>query len=56
MLTAHAEIYYMLFEHFKSTLPEDIPIAVAFDFEAAFPSVVHNWIWLVLQHRKMPPD
>ena len=25
-------------------------------FEAAFPSVIHEWIWLLLHHRKMPPD
>ncbi len=36
--------------------PNNIPIAGAFDFEAAFPSVIHDWIWLVLHHRKMPPD
>ena len=34
--------------------PSNIPISGVFDFEAAFPSVIHRWIWLVLQHRKMP--
>ena len=46
----------MLYDDLKSTSPEDIPIAGAYDFEAAFPSVIHEWIWLVLHHRKMPAD
>ena len=49
-------IYSMLFEHLKSINPEYIPIAGAFDFEAAFPSVIHDWIWLVVRNRKMLPD
>jgi len=31
-----------------------IPILGAFDFSAAFPSVIHGWIWAVLKHRKIP--
>ena len=34
--------------------PSNIPISGAFDFKAAFPSVIHLWIWVVLRHRKMP--
>ena len=34
--------------------PSNIPALGAFDFEAAFPSVIHKWIWLVLKHRKLP--
>jgi len=33
-----------------------IPVLGAFDFEAAFPSVIHEWVWLVLMHRKIPED
>ena len=32
----------------------NLTIYVAFDFEAAFPSVIHLWIWVVLHRRKMP--
>ena len=32
----------------------NIPISAAYDFAAAFPSVIHAWIWLVLRHRKLP--
>ena len=31
-----------------------ILISAAFDFEAAFPSVIHAWIWVVFRHRKLP--
>ena len=31
-----------------------LPIFGAFDFAAAFPSVIHRWIWTVLRHRKIP--
>ena len=34
--------------------PSNIPIFGAFDFETAFPSVIHKWIWAVLRHRKLP--
>ena len=51
-----SRMYSMLYDHLDSTSPEDIPIAGAYDFEAAFPSVIHEWIWLVLHRRKMPPD
>mgnify|MGYP000660213469 CR=1 FL=1 len=33
--------------------PSSIPISGAFDFEAAFLSVIQLWIWVVLHHRKM---
>ena len=33
-----------------------VPITAAFDFEAALPSVIHKWIWLVLQTRRQPGD
>ena len=49
-------MHSMLYDDLKSTSPEDIPIAGAYDLEAAFPSVIHDWIWLVLHHRKMLPD
>ena len=51
-----SRMYSMWFDYLKSTSLEDIPIAGAFDFEAPFPSVIHEWIWLVLHHRKMPDD
>ena len=35
-------------------VPSTIPISAAFDFLAAFPSVIHDWIWAVLSHRKLP--
>jgi len=35
-------------------VPSTIPISAAFDFLAAFPSVIHDWIWAVLTHRKLP--
>ncbi len=44
----------MMYVDCHSSNPSNIPIAGAFDFEAAFPSVIHEWIWMVLQHRKMP--
>ena len=31
-----------------------IPITTAFDFETAFPSVIHGWMWAVLRHRRLP--
>ena len=39
-----SRMYSMLYDDLKSTSPEDIPIAGAYDFEAAFPSVIHDWI------------
>ena len=35
-------------------VPSTIPVSAAFDFLAAFPSVIHDWIWAVLSHRKLP--
>ena len=46
----------MLYDHLESILTESTPIAGAYDFEAAFSSIIHEWIWLVLHHRKMPDD
>ena len=51
-----SRMYSMLFDDLDSTSPEAFPIAGAYDFEAAFPSVIHEWIGLVLHHRKMPAD
>ena len=34
-------------------LVRNIPVSGAFDFSAAFPSVIHWWIWLVLKHKKL---
>ena len=44
----------MMYSECLNSNPKNIPIAGAFDFEAAFPSVIHAWIWMVLHHRKMP--
>ena len=44
----------MMYSECPNSNPKNIPIAGAFDFEAAFPSVIHAWIWTVLHHRKMP--
>ena len=33
---------------------DNIPIICPCDFQAAFPSVSHRWIWRVLEHRKIP--
>ena len=46
----------MKYELCSNNNPSNTFIAGAFDFEAAFPSVIHDWIWLVLRHRKMLPD
>ncbi len=35
-------------------VPSAIPISAAFDFLLAFPSVIHDWIWAVLTHSKLP--
>ena len=32
-------------------VPSTIPISAAYDFEVAFPSVIHLCIWAVLRHR-----
>ena len=34
--------------------PSNIPVIGTYDFEAAFPNVIHQWIWLVLKHRNLP--
>ena len=47
----------MVFESMCSNMnPSNIPILGAYDFEAAFPSVIHDWIWLVLKFRKLPEN
>ncbi len=38
-----SRMYSMLYDDLDSTSPEDIPIAGAYDFEAAFPSVGFGW-------------
>ena len=54
-LDSAGRIFSMVFEsECNSSNPSNIPIIGAFDFEAAFPSVIHGWIWLVLKHRKLP--
>ncbi len=32
----------------------NIPISTALDFETAFPSIIHAWIWAFLRHRSLP--
>ena len=51
-LDACSRMYSMMYAECHSSNPSNIPIA--FDFEAALPSVIHDWIWMVLQHRRMP--
>ena len=51
-LDSAARIFSMIFMSACSNPhnPSNIPILGAFDFEAAFPSVIHCWTWLVLKH------
>jgi len=35
-------------------LVKNIPVIAPFDFSAAFPSIFQAWVWLVLEHRKLP--
>ena len=37
------------------SLAKNFPIIAANDFGAAFPSVSHEWLWMVLRHRGLPP-
>jgi len=55
-LDAAARIFSMIFESVCGCPmnPSNLPLLCAFDFEAAFPSVIHCWIWLVLKVRKLP--
>ena len=56
-LDSVARIMSMLFGfrgHSAHTETSSIPIMPLFDFEAAFPSVAHEWLWLVLKYRKIP--
>ena len=56
-LDSAARIFSMVFESMCSNMnPSNIPILGAYDFEAAFPSVIHEWIWLVLKFRKLPEN
>ncbi len=32
---------------------KNMPMIGAFDFAAAFPSIIHDWMWLVLAHRQL---
>ncbi len=36
------------------SLAKNFPIISANDFGAAFPSVAHEWLWMVLKHRGPP--
>ena len=55
-LDAAARIFSMVFEAICGFPldPSNLPLLCAFDFEAAFPSVIHCWIWLVLKIRRLP--
>ena len=54
-IDASGRIYSCAYEGLVNSFnPSNIPISGAFDFEAAFPSVIHLWIWVVLHHRQMP--
>ena len=55
-IDSSGRMYPMKDELCSNNNPSNIPISGAFDFEAALPSVIHEWIWLVLRHRKMPSD
>jgi len=56
-LDSAARIFSMVYEsECDNNNPSNIPILGAFDYEAAFPSVIHGWIWLVLRYRKLPND
>jgi len=56
-LDSAGRIFSMVYEsECENSNPSNIPILGAFDYEAAFPSVIHGWIWLVLKHRRLPKD
>jgi len=37
-----------------SSLVKNFPVISSNDFGAAFPSIIHDWIWMVLRHRELP--
>ena len=39
----------MMYSECLNSNPKNTPIAGAFDFEAAFPSVIHAWICIVIE-------
>ena len=43
-------------ESMRVSLSSQRGALVLFDFEAAFPSAIHRWIWTVLRHRQLPDD
>ena len=50
-------IYSIKFQGSSDSLKRNtsnIPMTGAFDFEAAFPSVIQQWTWLVLKHGNLP--
>ena len=54
-LDSAGRIFSMFFEsECHSSNPSNFPALMAYDFAAAFPSVIQAWIWLVLKHRKLP--
>jgi len=57
-LDSAARIFSMIFESEcrHPNDPSNVPVLGAYDFEAAFPSVIHCWIWLVLKFRGLPQD
>ena len=53
-IDACSRIFFMMYVDCHISNPKNISRAAAFDFEATFPSVIHEWIWMVLLHCKMP--
>ena len=52
-----ARIYSMNYNsECKNSNPSNIPAIFSSDFEAAFPSMLQKWLWLVLEHRGLPQD
>ena len=41
-------------EQFMKNLVNNYPAIAAFDYSAAFTSLIQDWVWLVLAHRKLP--
>jgi len=53
----HGGIYSTKYEGSSETirnLVNNLPVIAPFDFIAAFPSVIQTWVWLVMEHRKLP--
>ncbi len=58
-LDSASRIFSMIFLYQKYnplSTPDLIPVLPLFDFEAAFPSVIQSWIFLVLKFRQLPDD